>query len=114
MRAAFWEDQCRLINVSCLTAPTNGGSTTLRTMSTSTQSDPVIGSVPINRSKFPHPTARQWLIHVMLFAVTVCTTTLCGIIMGSADSDAGAGVSAGTGGFAGTLWLIPWYYLSAV
>ena len=83
-------------------------------MSTSTQSDPVIGNVPINRSKFPHPTARQWLIHVMLFVVTVCTTTLCGIIMGSADSDAGAGVSAGTGGFAGSIWLIPWYYLSAV
>ena len=114
MRAEFWEDQCRLINVSCLTAPTNGGSTTLRTMSTSTQSDPVIGNVPVNRLKFPRPTARQWLIHVMLFVVTVCTTTLCGIIMGSADSDAGAGVSAGTGGFAGSIWLIPWYYLSTV
>jgi membrane-associated protease RseP (regulator of RpoE activity) len=30
---------------------------------------------------FPKPTARQWLIHIALFLLTLCTTTICGIWM---------------------------------
>jgi membrane-associated protease RseP (regulator of RpoE activity) len=64
--------------------------------------------------KFPYPTARQWTLHAALFLATACTTTICGIVMAGPDLDASAGASTGTGGFAGHLWLIPWYYVQAV
>jgi membrane-associated protease RseP (regulator of RpoE activity) len=34
--------------------------------------------------------------------------------MSGSDLDSGAGVAAGTGGLAGSLWLIPWYYVQTV
>ena len=58
------------------------------------------------------PTAKQWVLHIGLFLATVVTTTLCGIVMSLPD--VGTASSAGTGGFAGQFWLIPWYYVQAV
>ena len=61
------------------------------------------------------PTARQWALHAALFFITAATTTISGIIW---TADLGAYVpsepSAGTGGAAGSLLLVPWYYLSGV
>ena len=62
--------------------------------------------------RYQKPTARQWALHIGLFLLTVVTTTFCGIVMSLPD--AGPASSAGTGGFAGSLWLIPWYYAQAV
>ena len=61
---------------------------------------------------YKKPTAKQWLLHLGLFLLTVVTTTLGGIVMSLPD--VGAASSAGTGGFAGQVWLIPWYYAQAV
>ena len=59
------------------------------------------------------PTAGRLLLHLALFLATAFTTTICGILM-SPEPDGAGGASAGTGGFAGSLWFIPWYYVSAV
>lgn len=59
------------------------------------------------------PTSARLLLHLALFLATAFTTTICGILMSPEPNGAG-GASAGTGGFAGSLWLIPWYYVSAV
>jgi membrane-associated protease RseP (regulator of RpoE activity) len=61
---------------------------------------------------YQKPTAKQWVLHTGLFLLTVVTTTLCGIIMSLPD--VGTASSSGAGGFAGSLWLIPWYYVQAV
>ena len=57
-------------------------------------------------------TTRQWALHAGLLLLTFITTTICGIVMalpwGSPES------GAESGGFAGSLWLIPWYYVIAV
>lgn len=72
---------------------------------------------PRNSQAFPHrklprPTARQWLLHAVFFVATVVTTTICGIVM--APPEAIVQTPAETGGFAGSLWLIPWYYVLTV
>ncbi|HEV8588680.1 MAG TPA: hypothetical protein VGQ72_07365, partial [Pyrinomonadaceae bacterium] len=61
---------------------------------------------------FRKPTAKQWALHIGLFAVTVVTTTLCGIVMSLPD--VGTASQSGTTGFSGAFWLIPWYYVQAV
>src|SRR5262245_40022130 len=61
---------------------------------------------------YQKPTARQWALHTGLFLLTVVTTSRCGIVMSLPD--VGTASSAGTGGFAWSLWLIPWYYVQAV
>jgi membrane-associated protease RseP (regulator of RpoE activity) len=60
----------------------------------------------------PKITTGQWLLHLGLLLATFVTTTICGIVMSlpAASPDAGAD----SGGFAGSLWLIPWYYVTAV
>ena len=69
--------------------------------------------IPAGRgSHFPGPTARQWALHASLFLLTVITTTICGIVMAAPDVGGNAGPE--TGGFAGSVWLIPWYYVMAV
>lgn len=69
----------------------------------------------IARPSFRRPTARQWALHIVLFLVTFGTTTICGIVMASPPAiNEGGGGSAGTGGFAGSLLLIPLYYIEAV
>jgi membrane-associated protease RseP (regulator of RpoE activity) len=60
---------------------------------------------------YQKPTAKQWALHIGLFLLTVVTTTVCGIVMSLPD--VGTASSAGTG-FAGSPWLIPWYYVQAV
>src|SRR5256714_1110414 len=57
-------------------------------------------------------TADQIALHGSLLFLTVFTTTICGIVM--AMPDVGGGGGPGTGGSAGSFWLIPWYYLEAV
>src|SRR5438309_6099141 len=69
--------------------------------------------IPAGRStRFPRPTARQWGLHVSLLLLTGVTTTICGIVM--AGPDVGGGAGPESGGFAGSFWLIPWYYVMAV
>lgn len=73
----------------------------------------VINTVP--RYKLPWPTSRQWLLHGALFAATVATTTILGIMMAPPETAVQAvATPAETGGVAGSLWLIPWYYVSTV
>ncbi|HVS20550.1 MAG TPA: site-2 protease family protein [Pyrinomonadaceae bacterium] len=63
----------------------------------------------------PRPTVRQWALHAALFVVTAITITISGIAwLGGQDVDAAGGSPPGTGGFAGSLLLIPWYYISGV
>src|SRR2546423_15613866 len=57
-------------------------------------------------------TADQIALHGSLLFLTVFTTTICGIVM--AMPDVGGSAGPGTGGFAGSFWLIPWYYIEAV
>jgi len=61
---------------------------------------------------YQKPTAKQWMLHIGLFLLTIATTTVCGIVMSLPD--VGTASSSGAGGFAGSLWLIPWYYVQAV
>jgi membrane-associated protease RseP (regulator of RpoE activity) len=69
---------------------------------------------PSPRASAPRPNARQWALHGLLFLVTAVTTTICGIVMAGPELDVAGGSPAGTGGIAGSILLIPWYYASAV
>ncbi len=60
------------------------------------------------------PTARQWLLHGAMFLLTAITTTICGIMMAGPELEVASGSPAGTGGFAGSVLSIPWYYAVAV
>src|SRR5882672_39033 len=60
------------------------------------------------------PTARQWLLHGALFLVTAVTTTISGIVWLSGSEVNAVSSPPATGGGAGSLLLIPWYYLTAV
>lgn len=70
-------------------------------------------SQPVQREILPRPTARQWLLHAGFFVATVITTTICGIVMAPPETLVQT-APPGTAGFAGSLWLIPWYYVQAV
>lgn len=68
---------------------------------------------------WPRPTARQWLVHGALFVTTAITTTISGIVwLAGANVEAVAGSPAQSGGVgggvAGSLLLIPWYYLRGI
>jgi membrane-associated protease RseP (regulator of RpoE activity) len=71
-------------------------------------------SPPPEARRAPRPTARQWALHGLLFLVTAITTTICGIVMAGPDVDIAGGAPAETGGVAGSIFLIPWYYARAV
>jgi len=58
------------------------------------------------------PTVKQWALHIALFAVTVVTTTLCGIVMSLPDI--GTASQSGTTAVGQRFWLIPVYYVEAV
>ena len=65
------------------------------------------------------PTVRQWLVHGALFVATAITTTISGIVwVGGGEVEAAAGSSAqssGVGGdVAGSMLLIPWYYVRGI
>jgi len=82
-------------------------------MSESTGNIPSIPETTEVDSRYAsRPTARQWALHAALFVVTAITTTISGIAWLSFDTDSGS--SAGTSGGAGSLLLIPWYYVSGV
>jgi len=84
-------------------------------MSTSPDANPAVAETPaFEQPKNPNPTARQWLLHAALFVATIVTTTICGIIMAGPELEPSSGTAAETGGLGGSLWLIPWYYVSTV
>jgi len=56
-----------------------------------------------------NPTARQWLLHVTLFLITVCTTTIFGMVAAGVTSAIGSPPQTGSGP-----WSIPAAYLSLV
>ena len=66
------------------------------------------------RIGLPKLTHRQWALHIGLLLVTFATTTICGIVMALPTASGDPTASADAGGFAGSLWLIPWYYVLAV
>src|SRR2546423_15525719 len=84
-------------------------------MSQSTESNEPIAD--ITRS-FPtaaaKPTVRQWLLHLGLFLITGFTTTICGVLMAGPDLDAVDLSQPGTGGLAGSILMLPAFYLAAV
>ena len=71
-------------------------------------------SPPPEVRRAPRPTARQWALHGLLFLATAITTTICGIVMAGPDLDVAGGAPPETGGIAGSILLIPWYYARAV
>ena len=78
------------------------------------QLDETFPSPPSVARHAPRPTAWQWALHGLLFLVTGITTTICGIVMAGSDVDVASGSLAETGGIAGSILLIPWYYVRAV
>jgi len=64
---------------------------------------------------FARPTARQWLVHGALFVATGFTTTISGIVwVGGREVEAASGPAAQSGGVAGFVLLIPWYYIRGI
>jgi membrane-associated protease RseP (regulator of RpoE activity) len=58
------------------------------------------------------PTARQWLLHIALFIITLCTTTICGIWM--IGDLTGAGLNGPIPGVGGSLLALPVGYIVTV
>jgi membrane-associated protease RseP (regulator of RpoE activity) len=76
---------------------------------------PVAEAAPPVVRRAARPTTRQWALHATLFVLTAITTTISGIIwLADSEMDSGGGSTAGTGGVAGSILMIPWYYLRAV
>jgi membrane-associated protease RseP (regulator of RpoE activity) len=68
---------------------------------------------PATFERAPKPTAKQWLIHALLFLATAVTTTICWIgFVGTPELPGPA--AAETRSIAGHLWLIPLYYATEV
>lgn len=65
------------------------------------------------RRRVAAPTARQWLLHIGFFLVTVVTTTICGILMAGPELET-AYAPPPVRGFIGSILMIPWYYFIAV
>lgn len=63
----------------------------------------------------PRPTARQWLVHGVMFAATAFTTTISGIVWTAGpEVEAAASSSAPGGGVGDSILLIPWYYVRGI
>src|SRR6266446_9513508 len=90
---------------------TNSGFLFARFMS---QLDETFPSPPSLARHAPRPTARQWALHGLLFLLTAVTTTLCGIWFALGNVDVAGGAPPETSGVAGSILLIPWYYVRAV
>ena len=60
------------------------------------------------------PTARQWLLHIGLFLLTVTTTTIFGIIIAGPQVNTGVTPPSSLRGWAGSIFLIPWIYATTV
>ena len=76
--------------------------------------NPATGVVTDIPRKAAKPTARQWLLHAGLFLITGLTTTICGIIMAGPEVDLVNGTPPGAGGIAGSLLMLPAWYLWTV
>ena len=77
-----------------------------------------ISALPQTTSAHPRaaagPTARQWVLHAILFLITALTTTICGIMMSGPELDLSSGSLPGVRGFAGSLLMLPWFYLGTI
>jgi membrane-associated protease RseP (regulator of RpoE activity) len=82
-------------------------------MSQSTETFAPIDQTPVNMPRSANPTARQWLLHIALFLLTVVTTTVFGIVMAGPQLHAAVPPPA-LRGLAGTIFLIPWLYVTTV
>ena len=83
-------------------------------MSQSTESNEPIADITRSVPTAVKPTVRQWLLHVGLFLITGFTTTICGVLMAGPDLDAGDVSQPVTGGFAGSILMVPALYIAAV
>lgn len=82
-------------------------------MSQSTETITPFFNSPASIPKPAKPTARQWLLHIALFLLTVFTTTIFGIIMAGPQLNAPPAPPA-LRGLAGTILMIPWIYLTTI
>ena len=64
--------------------------------------------------RFVKPTAQQWLVHVALFLITVVPTTIFGIVMAGPNLDPAPLPPPGFRSLSGSLFLLPWIYLTTV
>jgi membrane-associated protease RseP (regulator of RpoE activity) len=71
-------------------------------------------TTPVSIRVAAKPTARQWLLHAVLFLITGFTTTVCGILMAGPELDAGNTTPAAAGGLAGSVLMIPWLYVTTI
>src|SRR5262245_1208108 len=69
---------------------------------------------PTRIRTFPKPTSRQWLLHALLFVLTVFTTTIFGIVMAGPDLPRGPLPPPAFRGPLGAIFLIPWSYVTIV
>jgi membrane-associated protease RseP (regulator of RpoE activity) len=82
-------------------------------MSESTATFPVTLTEPTtNRRSVAKPTARQWLVHIVLFLVTFFTTTICGIWM--IGDLSGAHLNQPVPAFGGSVLALPVAYVITV
>lgn len=82
-------------------------------MSQSTEIISPIVRTPMNIPRSAKPTARQWLLHIALFLLTLVTTTIFGILMNGPQLRAAVPPPA-LRGLAGTIFLIPWLYVTTI
>ena len=76
---------------------------------------PIADTFAITPRSANRPTVRQWLLHLALFVATAITTTISGLVwLGGPELDPGGGSPAQSGGVAGSVLLIPWYYLRGI
>ncbi|HSQ24644.1 MAG TPA: site-2 protease family protein [Pyrinomonadaceae bacterium] len=84
-------------------------------MSQSTETIAPIIHTPANIHRpLAKPTARQWLFHIALFLLTVVTTTIFGIVIAGPQLNAAPVPPPALRGLAGSIFLIPWIYVSTV
>src|SRR4051812_45842620 len=81
-------------------------------MSESPETFTAASAEPVSSHRsFAKPTARQWLLHLTLFLLTLCTTTICGIWMIGDLDGAGLNQPSAIGGF---LPALPVAYVTTV
>ena len=80
------------------------------------QTTETIAPIVDSRTHLPRPakpSARQWLIHVGLFLLTIVTTTIFGIVIAGPQLSAPVPPPA-LRGVAGTILMVPWIYVATV
>lgn len=69
---------------------------------------------PAHPASLARPTTRQWLLHIALFLLTVCTTTIFGIVIAGPPLTAGAVPPPALRGTLGSIFLVPWIYVTTI